>query len=238
MSTYYNIDLAKVHDQDFDQLATDAASLIKSQVSGQIIVDLGCGSGTLARILSNSGFQVIGVDYSADMIELARQNAPEASFVQASIFEYEIPNCDQITLLGEVICYLFDYKNDDLHLISLFEKCYQCLNKPGILLFDFLTPDVVTEGHIARRFIERDNWSMFITLDKDVSNTILTRDITLFYKDGALYRRSQEIHRQRLFQPHNIRQILEEIGFTIELIDSYGGEKFRTGHVGIVAMKL
>lgn len=238
MSTFYNADLARVHDQNFTQLAKDAANFIKSHSTGKKIVDLGCGSGTLAEILANNGFDVIGVDYSADMITIARKNAPHVPFVKASIFDFEIPQCDMVTFLGEVICYLFDHKNDDAHLKSLFDNCFRSLGQSGLIILDFLTPEVVTDGHLARRFIERDNWSMFVALDKDASNTILTRDITLFYQEGDLYHRTQEIHRQRLFETQNIRQILEEIGFSVELIDSYGGERFRTGHVGMVGRKI
>lgn len=239
MNSFYNSDLARIHDQNFSSLAIDAASFLLKSVNAdqKKMVDLGCGSGTLARILSDSGFQVTGVDYSADMIALAQKNVPQVPFIQSSIFDYQIPKCDTISLLGEVICYLFDHRNDQQHLTSLFEKCYKSLNPQGLLVFDFLTPEVVTDGHLARRFIERENWSMFVALDRDASNTILTRDITLFYREGELYRRSQETHRQRLFDATSVQEMLEEIGFSTEILDSYSEEKFRTGHVGMLCRK-
>ncbi|MCB0667187.1 MAG: class I SAM-dependent methyltransferase [Saprospiraceae bacterium] len=239
MSSFYQSDLARVHDQDFSSLARDAAYLIKKMATSdqKTVLDLGSGSGTLAGLLAAYGFDVTGVDYSPDMVELAQKKVPEASFIRSSIFDYEPPPCDIISMIGEVICYLFDHKSDEQHLGTLFQKLYSTLNPDGLLIFDFLTPDVATEGHLARRIIERANWSMFVTLDKDASGEILTRDITLFYKVEELYRRSQEIHRQRLYKKATLQGILEDIGFQIELLDSYGDEPFRTGHVGIVARK-
>lgn len=239
MSAFYQSDLARVHDQDFSSLAREAAYLIKKLAASdqKTVLDLGSGSGTLAGLLAGSGFEVTGVDYSTDMVELAQQKVPEASFICSSIFDYEPLPCDIISMIGEVVCYLFDHKSDEQHLSALFQKLYSILNPGGFLIFDFLTPDVVTEGHLARRIIERENWSMFVTLDKDASGEILTRDITLFYKVGELYRRSQEIHRQRLYKKSTLQGILEDTGFQIKFLDSYGDEPFRNGHAGLVARK-
>lgn len=122
MSSYYTTDLAQVHDEDFSQMARDAAGFIKSltQPEHKKVLDLGSGSGTLARELVDAGFQVTGVDFSAQMVDIARKKVPEAEFVRKSIFEYEISPCDIVCLIGEVINYLFDYKSDLSHLKTLF----------------------------------------------------------------------------------------------------------------------
>ncbi len=45
------------------------------------VADIGCGTGTLTTLLTNSGFTVDGVDYSRSMIDRARRKAPSASFL-------------------------------------------------------------------------------------------------------------------------------------------------------------
>ena len=106
MSSLYQSDLARVHDQDFSSLARDAAYLIKKMATSdqKTVLDLGSGSGTLAGLLAAYGFDVTGVDYSPDMVELAQKKVPEASFIRSSIFDYEPPPCDIISMIGEVIC--------------------------------------------------------------------------------------------------------------------------------------
>jgi SAM-dependent methyltransferase len=50
------------------------------------VLDLGCGSGLpTARQLTDGGIEVVGVDTSARMLELARRNVPEAEFHQADL---------------------------------------------------------------------------------------------------------------------------------------------------------
>jgi SAM-dependent methyltransferase len=45
------------------------------------IADLGCGTGTLTRLLVDEGFDVDGLDFSPEMIKRAREKVPEARFV-------------------------------------------------------------------------------------------------------------------------------------------------------------
>ena len=56
-------------------------------VKGRVL-DLGCGTGLpYARILVEKGFDVLGVDLSGEMVKVASENVPEASFVQLSMNE-------------------------------------------------------------------------------------------------------------------------------------------------------
>ncbi|MEU1302095.1 class I SAM-dependent DNA methyltransferase [Streptomyces shenzhenensis] len=60
--------------------------LVESLPPGARVLDLGCGTGLpTARRLADAGFQVVGVDLSHAMVELARANVPEAEFHQLDI---------------------------------------------------------------------------------------------------------------------------------------------------------
>lgn len=60
--------------------------LAKRLPSGARVLDLGCGTGLpTARQLADAGCQVVGVDLSEGMVELARRNVPEAEFHRADI---------------------------------------------------------------------------------------------------------------------------------------------------------
>lgn len=50
-----------------------------------LILDLGCGNGMVARRLTGSGHDVVGIDISSKQIELARRNAPDAKFLLGDI---------------------------------------------------------------------------------------------------------------------------------------------------------
>src|SRR4029453_4211898 len=73
IEAFYNAALSSIHDSYFGQLALDSSSLIKRllkdrEPSNRYIVDLGCGSGILAKELSEQGFKVLGVDISEHML--------------------------------------------------------------------------------------------------------------------------------------------------------------------------
>ncbi len=59
--------------------------------AGARILDLCCGTGHLAALLTERGFRVVGVDVSAGMLAFARVNAPQADFVLADARDFALP---------------------------------------------------------------------------------------------------------------------------------------------------
>jgi 2-polyprenyl-3-methyl-5-hydroxy-6-metoxy-1,4-benzoquinol methylase len=81
LAEWYGEDLAYIHDVGHADFALDSAPGIleilgRSGIDGGLVVDLGCGSGLLARELIDAGYGVFGVDISEAMIGLARKPAP------------------------------------------------------------------------------------------------------------------------------------------------------------------
>jgi ubiquinone/menaquinone biosynthesis C-methylase UbiE len=55
------------------------------------VLDLGCGSGVpVARVLSER-YEVTGVDFSAQQLELARQAVPSANFIESDLIALDLP---------------------------------------------------------------------------------------------------------------------------------------------------
>jgi SAM-dependent methyltransferase len=108
LAAFYARDLAHVHDAGFGDFARGAApgALRRLRLAGiadGLVVDLGCGSGIWPRILTDAGYDVLGIDYSEEMLALARRRAPAARFRRASAFDARLPRCRAITALGEVL---------------------------------------------------------------------------------------------------------------------------------------
>src|SRR5688572_9244367 len=107
---WYGEDIAYIHDVGHAEFALGAAPgileiLDRNGIYGGLVVDLGCGSGQWARELVDTGYRVLGIDISEAMIELSRNKVPEAEFRVGSLFEVEIPRCQAITAVSEVLNY-------------------------------------------------------------------------------------------------------------------------------------
>ena len=109
----YRAALAHIHDDGFGFIATGAAKLLLAGLKLQgfsegLVVELACGSGISSRMVVDGGYDVLGFDMSADMIELAQARVPEARFETVSLYDAELPECVAVTGIGEAFNYRFD----------------------------------------------------------------------------------------------------------------------------------
>jgi SAM-dependent methyltransferase len=237
----YQSDLAYTHDAGFLFFANGAAPgllalLARYGVNGGRVVDLGCGSGAWARTLTDAGYDVLGVDYSAAMIALARKRAPKAKFRHASYLDADLPPCDAVTSVGECFNYLFD-RDDDAPLERLFRRVHAALRPGGVFLFDVIGPGQVHGGKLRQGHRAGDDWAVMVEMEEDAAKRRLTRRITTFRRVGKLYRRSEEVHRLQLYRGRDLAASLSKIGFAVRLMRGYGDFRLRRGHVAVAARK-
>ncbi len=243
MEKFYSKDLAYIHDSGHGEFAKKSSvGLIrifkKFLANNSHILDLGCGSGILEKELLKSGYKVTGIDYSADMIEIAKENAPEAEYLTGSFFDLDFPSCDAVVSIGECLNYLFDEKNSLETLEKLFKKVFKALKPGGIFLFDFLEPGQLGELNIQNRISEGEDWFIFNNVTEDKETGIFTRSLTIFRKVGELYNKSKEIHRVQLYSRKDISGLLENSGFKVSGLNGYGDFVFKGKHIGFFAEKL
>ena len=240
MKGWYGEDLAYIHDAGFGDFARGSAPgileiLDRNGIREGLVVDLGCGSGLWARELAKAGYRVLGVDISEAMIEIARNRVPEAEFRVASLFEAEIPRCNAVTALGEVLNYLFDPNHDDRTLTQLFRRVYDALAPSGVFVFDIAEPGQAAWETTTRGFTEGENWVVLV--EKEEDRGTLTRRIATFRKVGEHYRRSDEVHRQRLYEAQDIAAELRRVGFQVRTRRGYGRYTLPRARAAFVARK-
>lgn len=239
-SDAYQNDLAYIHDTGFSGFARSSApgllSLIRQNgISEGVVVDLGCGSGIWARALADPGYDVVGVDISPAMIQLARQRVPEATFYVQTFMEFQMPACRAVTALGEVFNYLFDATNSSRSLQRVFKRVFDALTPKGLLVFDVAEPGRC-KG-ITQKFMEGEDWACLVEIRQDLARHQVTRRIVSFRKVGDTYRRQEETHTQQLYPGTKIAEMLRKIGFRVRLVRSYGGFPLAERVVGVVARK-
>lgn len=242
MTEGYRDDLARIHDEGFGRFAVGAAEVLLGELSGRrgrpnLVVDLGCGSGILAEIVSRKGFDVLGVDLSPAMLRIARARAPKAEFRQGSLWDVEIPHCLGAAMIGEIVNYLFDESGGRKRFRELLGRVHAALAPGGVLLFDAAGPGRVPPPGRQKNFFEGEDWSVLVEAVEDGKTKTLTRTITTFRKVGKRYRRDQEVHRLRLTPRDEIAADLRAAGFQVKALRQYGETEFPAGLNAFLARK-
>lgn len=236
----YHPDLAYIHDVGYRDFALLAAPgllelLRRNGVTEGLVVDLGCGSGLWARELCRAGYRVLGVDQSAAMLDIARERVPEAEFRKASLFAVRLPPCAAVTSLGECVNFLFDPHNSLKTLVSLFRRVHEAVRPGGVFIFDVYEPNRFPGPRVRSAHRIGDDWAVLVRAEE--TDTELTRHITAFRRIGNLYRRSEEVHRLRLYPRVELIRELNHTGFRVRTLRRFGEYRLLTARVAFVARK-
>ena len=239
MNPGYQTDLAYIHGRAYSGFVREATPglltiLHRNGIDRGLVVDLGCGPGLWAHLLTCHGYDALGIDISPAMVALARQSAPGARFHVGSFLKIKLPPCVAVTALGEVLNYTFDGDNNRQEMARFFRHVHDALRPGGVLIFDLAGPEREL-GRVPRRWTAGDDWAIMLEVSRSPKE--LTRRMTVFRRIGERYRRSEEVHRLRLYPPRDILMDLRRAGFTARNIRGYGRSKFFRGLAGFVARR-
>lgn len=187
-------------------------------------LDVGCGGGYFTRTLQRQGYQMTGMDVSAEMLDKAQRTA----FSEGVRSEYILGDVSKgkiarkysfVTAIND--CFNYVEKG---RLKTALKNVYAALKKGGIFLFD-----VSSEKKFREKFMDAVNvddrddvtYFSFARLDGEVA----TLDVTLYVKgkDGK-YERFDERHVQYVYTEAELSAALEEIGFTVLRVEGHLGE--------------
>lgn len=219
---------AKVYDTFMDNIpyeewAEYLTALLKEYgVSDGLVLDLGCGTGTMTEILAAKGYDMIGADYSEEMLEIAMEKREESG----SDILYLLQDMREFELYGTVravvsVCDSVNYITEEEELEEVFRLVNNYLDPKGIFVFDFKTlynyRDVLGDRTIAEKrescsFI----WDNYFYEDEKINEY----ELTLFIQDeGDLYRKFEEIHYQKAYTLEDMIRIVKASG--LEFVAAY-----------------
>src|SRR5262245_51858083 len=143
MDALYQQDLAYIQSIAFGDLARGAAAEIvrrlrNATVTVRGVIDAGCGAGPLSKALVEAGFEVTGVDSSAELLAFARVEAPRAHFINTSIYDAELQECEAILAIGESLTYHGQGELADHRVSLFFQRAASMLPPGGLLIFDVI----------------------------------------------------------------------------------------------------
>lgn len=195
------------------------------------VVDLGCGTGSMAALLAEKGYSVIGVDLSEDMLTQAWEKCMELSnppmFVCQSMAELELPaQADWILSCLDSLNYVTDPRDCRKTL----RRAYENLNPGGVLLFDVNTPEKLRamDGQV---FLDEDEDVYCVWRGEfDEAENICYYGMDLFQRRGDLWERSFEEHREYAYALEELTEYLRQAGFS--QIDLFGDRRLEPPQTG------
>lgn len=192
---------------------------------GRRMLDLACGTGTLALILAEAGWEVVGLDQSAPMLAQARAKAVEAAtpgrltFVQGDIRSLR-PSAslrpgsfDLITCTYDSLNYLLTPDN----LTACFDGVAQMLAPGGLFVTDMNTRHFLEYDWGECEVLERPGFAQVTQSYFDPATACSTMVLTGFAGDDERgYRRFDEIHTERAYAPEVVAARLVAAGLVVE----------------------
>ena len=217
--------------------------LADNGIKGGILLDLACGTGTLSVEMSKKGFEVIGVDASADMLSVAMNNAYEA---ERNILFLCQP-MQQLDLYGTInaaICTLdsINHLTDEADVQATFDKVSLFTEPGGIFIFDVNTVFKHREILADNTFVyDMDDVYCVWQNSLDSTTDTVQIDLDIFEQvDDGVYERMQESFCERAYPLPLITEMLGKSGFeTVAVYDELTREepKENSERLFIVARK-
>jgi SAM-dependent methyltransferase len=237
---FYGPDLAYIHDSGFLDFARAAAPgivkrLKRSVPHGRLVVEIGCGSGELARCLVKEGWRVLGIDRSPDMLRLARNKAPAARFRLADWRSFTPPLCDAMVAAGECFNYFRPPREaHELALAAFIRRAGSSLKPRGLLVFDFL--ETRPGRRTSRKFLAAGlDWVVSGIVAE--SGGLITRRMTTVRFMARGHRVLREVHKQLRIGRPPVEAALRKAGFEARFFEGYGRTPLPDGHVVVAAVK-
>lgn len=196
-------------------------------VQDGLVLELGCGTGSMTELLAEKGYDMIGVDNSEDMLEIAMEKRIESGhdilYLQQDMQEFELYGTVKAVVS---VCDSVNYITEKTELEEVFRLVNNYLDPQGIFIFDFNTEykyrEILGNQVIAE---DRDECSFIWENYYDRASMINEYELTLFVQEDeeeSLYRKYQESHYQKAYTLREIRTLIENSGLKfVAAYDAY-----------------
>ena len=204
------------NDVDYESFVDFAHQILAREgVTPRTVADLACGTGSATRILAQRGYQVTAVDLSEEMLTEAMDKCADLEnlprFVHQGLQDLYLPRA-----VDMAVCFLdsLDYILDPQDCAKAIARTYKALNPGGIFIFDVNTPEKLRamDGQV---FLDEDDDVYCVWRGEfDEETNICTYGMDLFQRNGQMWERSCEEHREYAYSRQQLTDYLKAAGFS------------------------
>ena len=197
-------------------------TLAQDEIKDGLVLELGCGTGTVTEMLAEAGYDMIGIDNSEEMLAEAMEKRVESGH---NIL-YLLQDMQDFELYGTVravisVCDSMNYLTDEEDLEYVFALVNNYLDPGGLFVFDMNTihkyRDVIGDTTIAE---DREDGSFIWENSYDQEKNLNVYELALFLpREDGLYEKCEEEHVQRAYSIETIKRMIEKAG--MELVAVY-----------------
>lgn len=227
-------ELAKVYDIFMDNIPYDMwferihKILLSNKIKKGIVAELGCGTGEMTERLSEAGYDMIGIDNSMEMLEIAMDKKTESGHESILYLNQDMKDFELYGTVRAIIsvCDSVNYLLDDEDVIETFRLVNNYLDPDGIFIFDFTTEKKYIDIEEATIAENREEASFIWENSYYREEKINEYELTLFIPDSnGKYDKYNEIHQQRAYSIEEMKEFLKKAGLQIISIEDNYIEK-------------
>lgn len=205
--------------------------LKENGITEGLVLELGCGTGSMTELLAEAGYDMIGVDNSEEMLAEAMEKRVESGHE----ILYLLQDMQEFELYGTVravvsVCDGLNYITEEEELLQVFKLVNNYLDPGGIFLFDmnsvYKYQEILGERTIAEN---RGDGSFIWENSYDRESGINVYELALFLpREDGLYEKFEEVHYQRAYSLERIKDLLARSGLELLAVyDAYTTEPVR-----------
>ncbi len=202
-----------------DHMAPPSSEEAQGSEGRGLILDLGCGTGQVARALAAKAWDVIGIDNSEAMLAEAtsRTEDPRVLYLKQDITAFELYGT--VNAVVSTLDTLNHLDSAGLSRVLALVKNY--LHPGGVFIFDLLSLDYMAEA-LGKEFyydIDDDHavlWQNSFEPDEQLNRASLT----IFRRTGTVYTRADQEIVEYYHDPAMVSAELSRLGFTVRPLEA------------------
>ncbi len=197
----------------------------------ETVLDLACGTGSLAILLAKQGCRVLGADCAEQMLTQASAKSADMDNAPYWILQ-TMQNLRLPQPVDAVVCCLdsINYLTRAKDCARTFQRVYDALRPGGLFVFDVNTPEKL-RGLDGQVFLDENEDSYCVWRAEFSERKRLCRyGMDIFQRDGALWRRSAEEHLEYAYELPELEDYLRTAGFAD--VQIYGDRVLRAPEEG------